>query len=75
VEHLTQVSISLNTDNASKAKGFLKKLTNGKWVFTYFMQLLLPQLVRLSKTLQDNESTIETMRVKLDANTVKTVQL
>ena len=49
----------------------MKKLTNGKWVFTYFMQLLLPQLVCLSKTLQDNESTIETMRVKLDAILLK----
>ena len=68
VEHLTQVTISSNTDNVAKAKGFLKELTNPKCVlFTYFMQSLLPQIAHLSKTLQDNESTIEIMRVKLDA--------
>ena len=51
VEHFTQVTISSNTDNAAKAKGFLKELTNPKCVlFTYFMQSLLPQIARLLKS-------------------------
>lgn len=40
VVHLIQVIISSNTDNASKAKGFLRKLTNDKCVVHLFYAII-----------------------------------